>query len=107
MKRPNDIPDAARAVIVKMTEHALKDGAEPFVLEWVGTKIPRGFKVNGVEIAWTQHGIVTGVGGEHLGTYERLKEWGGPDKDEHAMLIVPKHGPWCNWLPNLTDKSSD
>jgi hypothetical protein len=96
----NGVPASVTAVLVAVEKEALNNGSEPFVLEWTGSKVPRGFKVNGVEIGWTQHGIVTGVNREMLGTYTRTKEWGGPDRDEHAMRIVPSHGPWCNWLPN-------
>lgn len=58
-----------------------------FVLAWKGTKIPRGAKVGDVDIGWTQHGMITGQGGEQLGFYDRMAEFGGKDRDTHIMLI--------------------
>ena len=81
--------DTAQAIIGKIAENDIKKGAEPITLKWKGSKVPRGHCVNGIEIGWTQHGIVTGVNRENLGTYTRLQEFGGPDRDEHVMLIVP------------------
>lgn len=61
-----------------------------YLLRWKGSKIPRGAKVGDVPIAWTQHGIVRGADGQTLGYYERTIEWGGPDRDEHEMVIRAK-----------------
>jgi hypothetical protein len=46
---------------------AAADCDNHFLLLWNGTKIPRGAEIDGVEIAWTQHGIITGKGGVRLG----------------------------------------
>lgn len=100
----NDLPPIVGQLIGLITKESLNNGAEPFTLHWTGSKIPRGYKVNGVEIGWTQHGLVTGVNGEDLGTYDRTIEWGGPNHDEHEMVITPKKGPWCKWLD---DKLND
>ncbi len=59
-------------------------------MRWTGTKIPRGSTIGDVAVGWTQHGQITGVDGEHLGYYERTKEFGGPGQDEHEMLISTK-----------------
>jgi len=58
-----------------------------FKMTWEGTKIPRGATINGIEIGWTQHGNVTGVGGEQLGQYERATEFGGATGEQHVMII--------------------
>ncbi len=82
-------PLTAESIIDAMAEHDIAKGAEPITLKWKGSKVPRGHSVNGIQIGWTQHGLVTGVDGQNLGTYTRLQEFGGPDRDEHVMLIVP------------------
>ena len=59
-------------------------------LTWKGTKIPRAAEINGRWITWAQHGRVFAdglPGGREIGHYVRLIEWGGPEKDEHEMLI--------------------
>jgi hypothetical protein len=58
-----------------------------FLLTWEGSKIPRGATVDGVQIGWTQHGLVTGAGGEQLGEYERITEFGGATGNTQVMLI--------------------
>jgi hypothetical protein len=58
-----------------------------FHLKWEGNKIPRGAVIEGVEIAWTQNGQVTGVGGKMIGTYDRLVEFGGTSCNEQQMLV--------------------
>jgi hypothetical protein len=45
-----------------------------FLMQWKGTKIPHGATIGGIEIGWTQHGIITGKGGEQLGEYYRFEE---------------------------------
>lgn len=56
-------------------------------LAWEGTKIPRGVELSGGKIGWTQNGVVTSTEGKQLGYYDRLEEWGGPNKDRHKMII--------------------
>lgn len=58
-----------------------------FLLTYEGTKIPRGAAIDNVEIGWTQNGMITGVGGQHLGYYERIVEFGPPSGNQHIMLI--------------------
>jgi hypothetical protein len=60
---------------------------EIYLLEWEGGKIPRGAVLNGKEIGWTQHGMVTSTTGEMMGTYERSVEFGGANKQEQKMLV--------------------
>jgi hypothetical protein len=62
-----------------------------FRMEWEGSKIPRGASINGVEIGWTQHGIVTGKNSEQLGYYEREVEFGGDSGSKHVMVISTNH----------------
>ncbi len=72
-----------------------------FSMCWKGSKIPRGGKVGGIEIVWSQHGIVTGANGVDLGFYERKKEWGGVNRDEHQILISTNYESATN--PDGTD----
>lgn len=60
---------------------------EAVVLNWEGTKIPRGASFDGKEIGWTQNGVVTSVDGKMIGTYDRLMEWGGENGKQHCMVI--------------------
>ena len=85
----NDLPPQADAVINATTDANIKRGAGLLVLKWKGSKTPRGLSIGGVDISHAQHGIVTGVNGKTLGTYTRTMEFGGPNKDEHEMFVVP------------------
>ena len=58
-----------------------------FDLIWTGSKVPRGVELPTGTIAWTQHGIVRSDDGEQIGTYDRIEEWGGPDGDQHRMIV--------------------
>lgn len=58
-----------------------------FELSWKGKKIPRGAIIMGKEIGWTQNGLVTSMDGEMIGTYERLEEFGGADRDQQRMMV--------------------
>ena len=53
--------------------------------------MPRGAVVAGHVIAWTQNGQVLGLNAEDrgvdIGTYERIVENGGPERDEQLMVI--------------------
>jgi len=75
--------DVAREVIAKLRHKS----DNYFILTWDGSKIPRGAKVDNVEISWTQNGMVTGKGGEQLGYYDRLVEFGQPGGNRQVMLI--------------------
>lgn len=57
-----------------------------FLLEWDGSKVPRGAVVNGEEITWTQNGQVHTPGGQ-IGVYERLMEFGGVSNSSHKMIV--------------------
>ena len=64
-----------------------------FELTWQGNKVPRGAEVLGKKIAWTQHGVVTAEGGEMIGTYERIEEFGGEtgkSQRMHVYVTSPK-----------------
>ena len=75
--------ETANGMIVRWRERARKI----FHLKWEGSKIPRGAVIEGTEIAWTQNGQVTGVGGKMIGTYDRLVEFGGASGNEQQMLV--------------------
>jgi len=80
-----DIPPAAKSLLTSL--RTKRNNA--FKLNWKGTKIPRGAKLDNNPITWTQHGCVyTGeLCGEIVGYYVRTKEWQGESKDEHEMII--------------------
>jgi len=84
-----DIPTAAKTLLTAL--RAMKKNS--FRLTWKGSKIPRGAKINGSRITWTQHGCVYSESGEGevMGYYTRTKEWAGEDKDEHEMIISTDH----------------
>ena len=68
--------------------HGLAEKAETlWFLRWKGTKTPHGAVLGKVAVSHAQNGIVCSDGGDMIGTYERLVEWGGPNHDEHMMLI--------------------
>ncbi len=57
------------------------------LISWNGGKIPR-FEVGGKMIGWTQNGMITAADGTRLGYYERVTEFGGPDRNEQRMIMV-------------------
>lgn len=59
-----------------------------YLMQWHGSKIPRGAYVDGYRVGWMQHGIVTACDGTQLGYYERLEEFGGVDKTQHFVAIL-------------------
>ncbi len=64
-----------------------------FELTWEGNKIPRGAEILGKKITWTQHDMVTAEGGEMIGTYERIEEFGGStgkSQKMHVYVTSPK-----------------
>jgi hypothetical protein len=71
----------------RMIAHCRESARKIFHLKWEGNKIPYGAVIEGTEIAWTQNGQVTGVGGKTIGTYDRLVEFGGATGKEQQMLI--------------------
>jgi len=72
----------------------LKDGdTDAFFLSWEGNKIPRGAKINGREIGWTQNGQVVSAGGEMIGTYDRLVEFGGEKGKDQRMIVYALREP--------------
>jgi len=79
-----------------------------FRLTWEGSKIPRGGAVDGVEIAWTQHGMITGVNRENLGYYTREEEFGGESGKRHVMVISTRGSevtpPDCGSVEKLPSK---
>jgi len=92
-----DIPEVAKALISQM----LQNSKNVFVMEWKGSKVPRKGRISDKEIGWTQHGMITSTNSEHLGTYERLIEFGGANQDEHVMVIGTSYDTAKN--PDGTD----
>jgi len=74
---------AAEDLLVILQERA----KHTFLLVWKGGKIPRGAIILGKAIAWTQNGTVQDTGGEIIGTYARLAEFGGPEKNIQVMVV--------------------
>ena len=58
-----------------------------FKLVWEGSKIPRGATILGKEIGWTQHGIVLGTDGSHIGQYDRTVESEGESHEKQEMIV--------------------
>src|ERR1700733_13293533 len=58
-----------------------------YLLSWTGTKVPRGASIDGIQIGWTQHGMVTGTEGEQWGYYERMMEFGGAEGRDQVIVI--------------------
>lgn len=84
-------PDAEAqtlGILQAMTNRA----GRKFLVLWNGSKVPHGVKVLGYEIVWTQHGMVNAKdrNGQTtmIGTYQRVLEWGGPNKDKHVLVIA-------------------
>ena len=65
----------------------VRAGKRIFVLDWEGSKVPRGVEIDGQEIAWTQNGMVTSTDRKHIGTYNRTIEFGGESGQHHQMVI--------------------
>ncbi len=57
----------------------------PFRISWKGIKVPRGARFGGGTITFAQHGQLRGANGETLGTYRRIREFSGKNRDEHEM----------------------
>lgn len=58
------------------------------IMQWKGTEVPRGATIGGIEIGLIQHGMITGKNRERLGFYDSMREFAGPECDEHAILIT-------------------
>lgn len=68
-------------------KHVRKRQRRVFELTWEGNKVPRGAEIFGKKIAWTQHGRVITEDGEDIGSYERIEEFGGPNKKSQKMHV--------------------
>ncbi len=60
-----------------------------FLLEWHGSRIPRGAIIQEHSIAWTQHGIVRTCGGAVIGYYERIQDRASPDDQVMLVWLAP------------------
>lgn len=81
--KERQIEDGLNNLLQRVSELSTKI----FLLEWEGNKIPRGTRINGKPIGWTQHGMVTSDQGQTIGTYERLSEFGGESGREQKMVV--------------------
>lgn len=58
-------------------------------VKWRGTKHPRRVWWQGGYLETAQHGVLRDDGGRDVGTYRRVKEFSGPDKNEHEIVAWP------------------
>jgi hypothetical protein len=63
----------------------LAQGRDAFLVEWSGSRIPRGAVIKGQEIAWTQHGVVRSTESKVIGYYERIVD--DLSQDTQVMVI--------------------
>ena len=87
MKTPFGIDlgdEALNAKVNGLRERMSRQYSLATVIQWNGSKIPRGAKVGNDFISWTQHGIVN-AGGKSVGMYDRLVEFG---ENELQVMVV-------------------
>ncbi len=56
-----------------------------FLIEWSGSRVPRGAIIKEQEIAWTQHGVVRSTEGKVIGYYERVVD--DLNQDTQIMIV--------------------
>ncbi len=64
----------------------LRKKGEGEIVCWKGSKFPRGIKLGSITLETAQHGILRDITGQDVGTYERVIEFGGSNKDEHEII---------------------
>ena len=80
----NGLPPQATEII-----NAIRQGSKhDCIMRGKGSKIPRGATIDGIEVVWAQHGIISGPNGQQLGSYDRMEEFSGENKDRHALLVT-------------------
>lgn len=57
-------------------------GTKKYILDWKGSRVPRGAVIGEQQIMWTQNGMVSDHAGQHIGTYVRIK-----DEEEQIMIV--------------------
>lgn len=71
-------------------------GEDPFVghiadkayyLSWEGSAVPRGARMHGREVAYSQNGLVIDAQGEFMGNYINVVESGGEDGKRQEMIV--------------------
>lgn len=65
----------------------IRQDTRVYLLDWEGSKVPRGVTIEGKVIAWTQNGMVVATDHSTIGTYDRTIEFGGESRQHHQMLI--------------------
>ncbi len=84
----HDLVAALNEGVVEQLRTAIRDKASRvFLLTWEGNKVPRGVSILGHIIAWTQHGRVISEGGQEIGMYDRLVEFGGESGHQQQMIV--------------------
>ncbi len=87
-----------------LIERCREKGGPVYLLVWEGNKIPRGAKIMGHEIVWTQNGLVSASLGAversfDIGTYDRLVEFGGKTGNLQVMMVYV--------FPSINEKEED
>ena len=83
-KRALRINESLNALLLARRERATSG----FLVEWkYPTRVPKGIILGKHVVRWTQHGLVKGGDGSYVGTYERIRDLDGPDRDENLMAI--------------------
>lgn len=83
-----ELLDGGGGMVGLLINASIQNHDKQYLLSWNGNKVPRGARVDGHIIAWTQHGIITNSNGTTIGHYQRLSEFGGHDGTEQRMLVA-------------------
>jgi len=59
-----------------------------YLLEWKGSRVPRGATIGNRVVGWTQHGLVLNKDGAQFGLYERMKDFEGPDHESEMLVLT-------------------
>lgn len=62
----------------------LAQDKDAFLVEWSGSRVPRGAIIKGQEVAWTQHGTVRSTENKVIGYYERIVD----DLSQDVQVMV-------------------
>lgn len=80
-----DLGDEVLSERVSSLLQRLSRGKDAFLIEWSGSRVPRGAIIKGQEIGWTQHGVVRSTEGKVIGYYERIVD--DLSQDTQVMIV--------------------
>ncbi len=69
-----------------MTRDEQMKGSEIYLVEWLGSREPRGLRHNNTPVS-LMNGAIVNPKGDKIGVYERLLD-GGPDGKRHRVILV-------------------